>query len=580
MHAVEPLPGSARRAGLAALACALVTAFWIATLDVRRAWGWDEAMHAELPAARLLLAARAGDGEAFWTALHACQQYPFGWPLVLALVQAVTGLSETAARVAGLVAWGGTLFGVYALGVEVGRAQRRDGGGPRPGEDLLPWLALALAALSPLALGYAQSLFLEVPSALVSAWALVAWLRRGNRRGEPGSRGRELLAGALLTAAFFTKFNYGTLLIAACGLDALLELLVARRAGRLGPELRALGWLATPVALGLGWWFLLPLPLGPGVAAEHRRVFLEFLAGNLGMATTPWQRRVVFWTVMFAPTARLFLLELVGVLAALPALRRAGGRLLGCAALVTGLPVWLHTFQLDRFLIPAGPALWTLAALGLAPLLPLTPRRRGLVLAGLAALTLLWPQADGPWVGRRLGLVPEAEPGRTYVEEQLAGYHRLGAGRRTWTPGIERAAARELLDLAVGAVGPGEAVGWIGNPTEVPPAALHLALLEASGDEARFLRDAHRPVDVSFNHIDPGWSDAELGAFVERFDVVLSTDPPDLAGRAERAFVRGYATRLVGALGWRAELLGRVAIPRESRPDLEVALYALRPPGP
>jgi hypothetical protein len=579
MHAVAPVPGSARRAALAALACVLLTAFWIATLDVGRAWAWDEAMHAELPAARLLLAARAGDGGAFWSALHGCQQYPFGWPLVLAAVQALTGLSEGAARVAGLVAWGATLLGVYALGVEVGRAQRRGGEGPRPGEDLAPWLALSLAALSPLALGYAQSLFLEVPSALVSAWALVAWLRRGNLRGAPGARGRELLAGSLLTAAFFTKFNYGTLLIGACALDGLLELFAARRAGRLGEELGRLPWLLAPLALGLGWWFVLPLPLGGEMAAEHRRVFLEFLAGNLGMATTPWERRAVFWTVMFAPTVRLFLLEAVGVLAALPALGRAGGRLLACALLVTGLPVWVHTFQLDRFLIPAGPAIWALAGLGLAPLLPLAPLRRGLALAGLALATLLLPGWDGPWVGARLGLVPEGGAGRDYVEAQLASYHSLGRGRRTWTPGIDRAAATELLGLAVGAVGPGEAVGWIGNPTEVPPAALHLALLEATGDEARFLRDAHRPVDVSFNHIDPGWSDDELAAFVERFDVVLSTDPPDLAGRAEREFVRGYATRLVGALGWRAELLGRVVIPRESRPALEVALYALRPPG-
>ena len=93
MRAVDPLPGTARRAAVAALGCAALTAFWVVTLDVDRAWAWDEAMHAELPAARLLLAARAGDLETFWSALHGCQPYPFGWPLVLALVQAITGLS-------------------------------------------------------------------------------------------------------------------------------------------------------------------------------------------------------------------------------------------------------------------------------------------------------------------------------------------------------------------------------------------------------------------------------------------------------------------------------------------------------
>ena len=175
MQAAPPAPGSARRSALAALGCALLTILWVATLDVDKAWAWDEAMHAELPAVRLLLSLRAGDLDGFWGVVHGSQQYPFGWPLVLAAVQAVAGISETACRAAGLVAWGATLFGVFQLAAEVGRAQRPEGEGPRPGEDLLPWIALLLAATSPLALGYAQSLFLEVPSALVGTWALWAW---------------------------------------------------------------------------------------------------------------------------------------------------------------------------------------------------------------------------------------------------------------------------------------------------------------------------------------------------------------------------------------------------------------------
>jgi len=579
MLAARPAPGSARRSALAALVCAALTIFWIVTLDVDKAWAWDEAMHAELPAVRLLLSLRTGDLDGFWTVVHSSQQYPFGWPLVLAAVQGLVGISEFTCRAAGLVAWGATLFGVFQLAVEVGRAQRPGGEGRRPGDDLLPWLALALAATSPLALGYAQSLFLEVPSALVATWALWAWLRRRTRGDAPGAVRRELVAGALLTAAFFTKFNYGTLLIAACALDELCQLVSAQRAGRLGPALARLPYLLLPLVLGLGWWLVLPLPYGLEMGAEHRRVLFEFLGSNQGMAATPWERRVVFWALCLCFSARVFLLVLGGALVALRELPRPGARLLWIGVLVMGVPVWTHHFHLDRFLVPAAPVVWTLAALGLARQLPLDGARRRVVLPVLALFAFVLPTVDGKWLGRALGLVPEDPAMRAYVEEILASYPSLGPGRRVWTPGIPRTAADELLGLAVGAAQRDDAVGWIGNPTEVPPAALHLALFAAHGNAERLLRDAHRPLDVSFNHVDPGWSDAQLAAFAERFDVILTTDPPDLAERSERAFLRGYSARLVEALGWRPELLGRVSIPRDSRPPLELALYALRPPG-
>ena len=76
-------------------------------------------MHAELPAARILLSAAAGRLRRAHTALLDCQRYPFVWPLVLAAVQAVTPASASTPA-ASPARWPGaaTLFGLFLLGRE------------------------------------------------------------------------------------------------------------------------------------------------------------------------------------------------------------------------------------------------------------------------------------------------------------------------------------------------------------------------------------------------------------------------------------------------------------------------------
>src|SRR5262245_14459103 len=192
--------GPSRDTLIAGGLCAVLALFWTLGLSDARAWGWDESMHAELPAVRMLLALRAFEPGAFFAALHDCDQYPFVWPLVLAVVQLVTGVSEHACRVAGTLAWCATLFGVYLVA--------REALGTGTGARRAAFAALVLAALSPLALVFSGTLFLEVPAACASVWALRAWLVR---RRFP-SRRAELLAGAWIALAFFTKFNYGLML--------------------------------------------------------------------------------------------------------------------------------------------------------------------------------------------------------------------------------------------------------------------------------------------------------------------------------------------------------------------------------
>ena len=71
---------------------------WAGLRPVTSTWGWDEAMHAELPAARMSLALHSFQLGEFFDVLLSCEQYPFGFPLILAAAQTVFGISEVVAR--------------------------------------------------------------------------------------------------------------------------------------------------------------------------------------------------------------------------------------------------------------------------------------------------------------------------------------------------------------------------------------------------------------------------------------------------------------------------------------------------
>ena len=558
----------------AALVCALLFAFWAWTLPSTFAMGWDEAMHAGLPAARMLAAVAEGDLSSAARTLHECQQYPPAWPLLLAVIEALFGCSEGVARLATLGAWCAALFGLFLLGMELGRVRSSEAGPPPRGVELVPWLMLAFGALSPLALDYAGTLFLEVPFTLAAVFSLRAWLQRGD---EAGPRG-ELVAGAWLTLALFLKFNYGLLLGFGLGLDLAVELALAWRAGALGRALRRALVLSLLPLLGVLWWFVLPLPEGLETAERHRTAFFAFLGGNRDLAPTPLSQRALFWVAYLALSARLFAVQLFGALSTLPAIRGRGPRMLWLVWLGAGLPVWTHNFHLDRFLIPGAPAFWGLAALGLAGLLPVAPRARALAVATLAVLALGLPSLDTLASARALGLLSDKPEILALQRATLERWTSLGAGRPMPTAGARRETFDGLMTLVEAELGPEERFAWFGTSSELSPGALHLALLERGGSRERFLRDSALPLDVTFEARDPEWSAEELREFVAGFDVVFSTDPPDLGGRRGRAFITGYSQRLVQELGWSVELLGEAPLAADSSPPEGVRLYALRPP--
>lgn len=535
------------------------------------AWGYDECTHVQLPAARLVLSEGVGDR---LEVVSSCERYPPLVPVYQALVQGVFGLGEPVARGAAFAAWlVGGLLGLAVLGRSLAR---RLGQPPE-----LTGVLLLLAALSPLVWRFAPTLFLEVPSLVVMAWALVAWLARQGPVGS-SSRARELLAGAAVTAAFFTKFNYGLQLGAALALDWLLETVGEVRAGRWREQARRSAWLAAPAFAGFFLWFVIP-PGGVAAGESHWQALRSYLGGNFGLAETGHDVRLLNWGLGAFAHPAWFGLALLGLLLTL--VRRtvdAHGRVpapvrcLWLVLLLLALPPVLHPFHLDRLLIPRLLPLWCLAALGLTAV----PRRVTLAaLVGAAALTLAVPRHA--WAGA-LGLASD-DPELRALQARLLD-EDLGLHGSVPTSGLPRATHDALADQVAEVVAPGERVVWIGMSSEFPPAVLHLALLARSGDRARFLRDGHEPMDIVNvagsppPDLGPRARAQRVGRLLDDADVVLMTAPADLKGRGRPDFQARWMKPVVEA-GWTPTQVGRVLVERPGREDLEVLLFAARPGG-
>ena len=566
---------SQRQRLAAALACALLGVVGALGVSMEHAWGYDESMHAELPAARMAVALKTLDAGSFCEAILDCQQYPFAYPLLLGGVQLCTGVSEHVCRIVGRLLWALGCFGLFLL---AGDCVRRMGkAGTRLGPA--PWLALAFGALSPLAVHFSGTLFLETPFCVVAIFTLRAWLRRERDAEQRVRVLRELAAGAWLSLAFFTKFNYGVLLWLGLGTHLLFETAVDTRLG-VRPALDRLACVTVIPALALAWWFLLPLPEGAERAAQHREAFVAFLQGNQGFET-PWSYRGIYWAIGLTFTPRVLALVLVGALASIRYLRKPPVQVLWLVLLATGIPVSLHSFQLERFLLPVAVPLWALAALGLGGLLPTSARGRAIALLLLGPAVFLFPRFDGEAFADRFG--PDVPPEFVkYRNEKFLFWMRdLSPGRRLETSGLPRAEYTRLVELIDDAVRPGEQVMWLaGGLATFSPAALQLALYQLHGDRAHFLRQARRKILITdAAAVDPGWSEQQLVDFAAGFDVVLSTRPPDLRGNQAWSFLERYRELLVGRPDWYEREIGTldVALPPPNEERLvQVRLHAAR----
>lgn len=538
---------------LAAVACVLLGVVWAVGLDPATSWGWDESMHAELPATQMLLAAQAADLGGASDVLLDCQQYPFGYPLLLAGLQSVTGIDEVAVRAFGRLLWAFGCFGLFLLVREATR--ERAGAPPVRGAALAPWLALALGALCPLALNYASTAFLEVPFAVASIFALRAWMRRD------GGFGRELAAGAWITAALFTKWNYGLILGFGLFLSLLVEAAPALRGE--GPRyVRRILALAAVPALAIFWWFGYPLPGDAALGADHRDALLAFLEGNQDLTPTDAARRALDWACALSPQPRWLVLEAIGLLLSIRLVLRREVSVLWIVALTTAIPITLHPFHLDRFLLAVAPALFPIVAIGWSRI----GERRGRVSLAVGAVVLVaglgpWPES-GPlgrvWFAEAIGILDrerQDEATQEYVVGVVNGMGSLAPGRRYSSAGLPRELADELIDRVHAVAGDEASVGWIGINSELSHATLHLGLLERGGSVERFRehtartrKDGMPAMIVTFLAEDPGWTDEQVRTWSDAYDHVFTTSPIDWK-RSGREFLERYQRALLAHPG-------------------------------
>jgi len=609
---------------LAALVLALVVG-WIysGAVDTSRSWGWDESMHAGLPAERIALSLQAGDTGEFANVIHGCMQYPFVWPLVVGALHARSGAIgepaivrnstpragdiETQGRELGRWAMALMLLGLALLARECWRGTRS------------PWgllMAPLLALASPLLINYSGTWFLEAPFAAVATFTLLAWVRRARllASAEPSPRAwlRDLATGGLIALAFFTKFNYGLLLGFGLAIDLALDFVMALR-GRgaaMRPFLIATLRLAILPALSFAWWFLLPLPLGADIAAAHREALAAFLAGNQELVRTPDSLRLLHWTTSFVATPRLFVVVLVGLVMSLVfSLRQLR---CGCSSarnqlrlwivfVAMALPILTHNFHLDRFLVAFVPLVMPLAAVGWAALFAaglgrffgFESRATTLGPLALAPLLLLASLVGRSWDGQLMFAKTVGFSDKpavdAYQHRVLAEFQALGPGRPLATAGLERHASDALLKLVNTELEARAKVldhparfGWLGISSELSPAALHIGIHDLAGEPKRLRQDAatvrgdgNPAMIVTFEGVDPGWNDEQLRVWAAGFDVVFTTTPPDLRGRGSRNFIQSYQQRLIDSGAVARRELGSVQVPQPFGPPKLVRLLAL-----
>lgn len=580
---LDPGPSQPRRprafAGLlAALALALL---WTPGVSEAHAWGWDESVHAELPAVHMLTSATMGDVGGVADAILGCHQYPFAYPVVLAASQGIFGVSETVARRTGRVVWALALFGLFLLVREALSAVERARGSPLRGARAAPWLALVGGAASPLGMSLSGMLFLEVPFACAATFTLWWWIRRTTFEGTARLRA-ELLAGAWVTLCFFTKFNYGLLLALGLGLDVACDFVPAFRRGHANEFAKRLAVTSLVPVLALLWWFVLPLPGDFEVAATHREKFVGFILGNTDVASIPWHRRVLGWTTRLVVSPRAMLLFGAGIAATLLLATTRGTRTLWLVALAFVVPTTMHNFYQDRFLLPASLSLFALASIGWARMLPRSPAVGTAVAALVAVLVSFAPTWDGELLAARMGLLPETDTPEiaAYKREVLARSSDLRPWRPLTTGGLLREELDGFLDLAAEEVGSDECPGWIGISSELAPGAFFTGLVERGWSRASFHAYADdEPGEryITMQGADPQWSEERLTTFLEPHDVLFYTEPIDVKNRRGRAFMESYRDRVL-ARGWQARELGSVDIARPLREPLSVRLFAARPP--
>jgi hypothetical protein len=573
-------------------------AWFVPPTSLARSRGWDEAMHADLPAARLYVAHSGAVDDlpagAWFEVLHNCQQYPFVYPLLLSASYANFGQSEEVGRRSGRALMGVGLLALFGLGWVLVRRLELERGRRWPELHTAPWLAALFAGLSPLWLAYSGTFFLEAPSATFWALTLWAFVLRDLPRPVLGSRAVDLLAGTCLALALFTKFNYGLLLGLGLALELLCQGWLAFRGRRLLGFLWSSLWFGLPTALLCAWWFVWPWPAPSSLGAEHLSAALGFLSGNQGEDYRALSHRLWDLATVGAPGPLALVLLLLGALMSVPQALKPGPRMLWLLGLSSAAVVLRHPFHLDRFWLPIAVPWIALSALGWARLLgafvpasPVTWARLAPLAALLAlSLALRLPLADA--LAGRLGLVASAD---SAAAAYLHGLHQerlsLAADRLLPTAGLERSAYDAFVTAIAAELGPDERVAFLDINSELSPGALHLGLAASTGNLKRLFheaalvrRDGQPDMVITFEGADPGWQPEQVREWARRFDLILSTEPSDWRRRKGREFLGRYRAALFEGGEWDYRQIGVVPVARPNQAPTDVQLFAVRASQP
>lgn len=556
-----------------ALAAFLLGLFASLAVSMERTMGWDEAMHLAAPAVRIAEALREGELDEAATAVLSCERYPPLLPAVHGLVGALFEPTELVMRRVQRWFWALGALGMFLLARAV--CSRDPDDDLPPGVGGAPALAFALWVLCPMALAFGGTLFLEVPFAALASLAVAGWITRA-RTVRPGL---ELGTGVLLAACLFTKWNYGLLLGAGLAVDLVLEVVGRTRAGDGRAAAASVLRLGLPTALACAWWFLLPWPAGAETAASHREAFASFLGGNLEMGVTPRQLRWFDWTTFLVPSPRVLAWIVVAALLALRAVGDRGVRAALLVLLVSGLPVWRHPFHLDRFLLPAAPFLFALAAVGASRFLARLGTARVAVGVLLLGSGFVAPAADSMAVLHALSLAnPDA---RDYQLAVLEERRSVSFARPLPTNGLPRAVHDELIEVLAASWPATGRVGWLGLSQAFSPGAWAMGLEALHPGDAR-ARALILSADLdtrlfTLDQVDPEPPAAEVLSWAQGFDLLWTTDPPDLT-TGRRAWIARERAVLVEA-GWQEQELAVLRWTRATGAERVVRVLALTPPG-
>ena len=156
---------------------------------------------------------------------------------------------------------------------------------------------------------------------------------------------------------------------------------------------------------------------------------------------------------------------------------------------------------------------------------------------------------------------------REYQLGELATQRELSGSRRLRSLGLAREESERFFELVGAVVSPTERLGWVDLTEEVSPAGLQYGLLAHGRDRDVFASQLADDAHISISGVDPRWSDEQLRAWSQRFDVLLFSEPHHLRGRAGREFFDGYVERLESA-GWQRAPIGTLEIARPLKEPL------------